>query len=695
MSRILIIGGSGLLGVNWAYRRRDIDEVHITFHQHNIKIDGVTSHNLDAKSFNEIQHLFEEIKPDLVVNCSGLTNINACETEPLFSYDCNVRVANYLSKSSVAEDIPYIQISTDHLFDGLSPKANEDQKPNPQNVYAAHKLEAENIVIKNHPNSLILRTTFFGWGSSYRQSFSDKILYDLKNRRQVLMYDDVFFTPLHTSQVIDYAHNLLDKGYNGIVNLCSGERISKYDFSVILANSFGYNGNTIQPIQASRQKNPVKRSLDLSLDDQKFTQILDIDSVSTQDAIDALRETIDLGEEINTIGRQIPYGRHYIDDADIEAVSKTIKSGALTQGPAIPKFEEQIAQYTGAKYAVAVSSATAGLHLAYLALGLNQGHSVLTSPITFVSTANAGFFCGGHVQFADIDPLTANIALDSVKLAIEQFDDIHIVAPVLFSGAADGVPEVAQYAKSKGKYVVEDAAHGLGGHYACGSKIGSCVYSDCTVFSLHPVKSIAAGEGGIITTNNETIYKSLLRLRSHGINKNDDPFINIDAAYTNGEPNLWYYEMSSLGYHYRFTDIQASLANSQLNKLDQFVSRRRELSHRYVSWLQDQHHIKRAQSIDINASANHLFVSAIDFEGLGRTRNDIMKQLRDKSIITQVHYIPVVNQPFFKKQGFKAEDFPISQAYYQAALSLPLYYGLTDREFNFVIDTMEQLLQKR
>ena len=695
MSRILIIGGSGLLGVNWAYRRRDLDEVHITIHQRNIKIDGVTSHHLDAKSIDEIQHLFEEIKPDLVVNCSGLTNVNACEATPILSYDCNVKIADYLSKSSAAAEIPYIQISTDHLFDGLSPKANEDQKPNPQNVYAAHKLEAENIVLKNHSNSLILRTTFFGWGGSYRQSFSDKILDDLKNHRQVLMYDDVFFTPLHTSQVIDYAHNLLDKGYSGIINLCSGERISKYDFSVILANSFGYDGNTIQPIQSSRQNNLVKRPLDLSLDDQKIIKILGIESVSIQDSIDALRETIDLGEEINAIGRQIPYGRHYIDDADIEAVSMTLKSGALTQGPAIPKFEERIAQYTGAKYAIAVSSATAGLHLAYMALGLSQGKSVLTSPITFVSTANAGYFCGGHVQFADIDPLTANIALDSVKSALDQFNDIHIVAPVLFSGAGDGVPEVAQYAKSKGKYVVEDAAHGLGGHYACGAKIGSCVYSDCTVFSLHPVKSIAAGEGGIITTNNEAIYKSLLKLRSHGINKNDDPFINIDEAYTNGEPNLWYYEMSSLGYHYRFTDIQASLANSQLDKLDQFVSRRRELAHRYVSWLQGKHLIKRAQSIDIDASANHLFVSAIDFEGLGRTRHDIMKQLRDKSIITQVHYIPVVNQPFFKKQGLTAKDFPVSQAYYQAALSLPLYYSLTDKEFDYVTDTMEQLLQER
>jgi UDP-4-amino-4,6-dideoxy-N-acetyl-beta-L-altrosamine transaminase len=693
MLRVLIIGGSGLLGANWAFRRRDVDEVHITSYKRNIKINGVTSHHLDARNMKALQNLLLDIKPDLVINCSGLTNVNACHHNPSLSHDCNVKIPYFLSKSLTEADIPFIQISSDHLFDGLLPKVNENQKPNPQNIYAAHKLEAEKIVLRNHPNSMILRTTFFGWGPSYRLSFSDKILNDLKNQRQVLMYDDVFFTPLHTSQVIDCAHSLFDKKYCGVINLCSGERISKYDFSVLLSNSFGYDGETIQPIQSFRKINAVKRPLDLSLDDQKIRKTLGIESFSIQDTLDALHETMDLGEEIKTIGRLIPYGRHYIDDKDIAAVSETLRSGALTQGPAILKFEERIAQYTGAKYAVAVSSATAGLHVAYKALGLGEGQSVLTSPITFVSTANAAYFCGGYVRFADIDPLTANIAIDAVKSALDKYSDVHIVTPVLFGGAAEGVPEIAQYAKTRGKHIVEDAAHGLGGHYACGAKIGSCKYSDCTVFSLHPVKSIAAGEGGVITTNNEFIYKTLLRLRSHGINKNDDPFIDIDKAYTDGEPNLWYYEMSTLGYHYRFTDIQASLANSQLDKLNQFVSRRRELAHRYVSWLQGQTYIKRAQSVDINASANHIFVCAIDFDSLGKSRNEIMKQLRNKSIITQVHYVPVVNQPFFKKQGFVAEDFPISQAYYEAALSLPLYFDLNDKDFNYVLKSIEQVLQ--
>lgn len=693
MSCVLIIGGSGLLGINWAHRRLNIDEVHITTNEHNIKIDGAFSHHLDAQNINDVRKLLKIVDPDLVVNCSGFTSVDACESNPAMSYAFNVKIADNLSKCSAEANINFIQISTDHLFDGHFPKADEHIKPKPQNVYAEHKLEAENIVLNNYPSSLILRTTFFGWGPSYRPSFSDKVLDDLRNDRQVVMYDDVYFTPLHTNEVIDYAHELVEMKKCGIFNLCSSERISKYDFTVLLAKKFGYDSDSIQPIQASRQNKKPKRPLDLSLDNRQCLKILKIDKIPIQESIDYLFQSTELGEKINSIGHYIPYGRHYLDDRDIEAVVKVLRSGALTQGPAILEFERQVCQYTGAKFAVAVSSATAGLHLSYMALGLRSGDSILTSPITFVSTANAAYYCSGKVRFADINPSTANIAFDAVKSSLDSYDDIKIVVPVLFGGSADGIIDVTKYAQAKGKFVVEDAAHGLGGSYECGAKIGSCKYSDCTVFSLHPVKSIAAGEGGVITTNNEAIYNSLLRLRSHGINKNDDPFIYNDEAYTNGEPNLWYYEMSTLGFHYRLTDIQASLANSQLEKLDKFVSRRREIAHRYVTWLEGENDISRGQSVDIDKSANHLFVSAIDFEGLRKTRHDFMKGLRDLSIVTQVHYIPVVNQPFFKNKGFNAEDFPHTQSFYRTALSLPLYYSLTDKEFDYVVEAIQQVLR--
>ena len=608
---------------------------------------------------------------------------------PRLSEEANFRAAEALSKVTAKYDIKLVHISTDHLFNGEKGLISEDIPPAPQNIYAFHKAAAEEHVLKFNSSALILRTTFFGWGPHYRQSFSDNILNKFQNGQQVLMFDDVYFTPVDTITLIDVTHELLKLGVSGIVNVCSKDRISKYTFSVWLAQEFGYDDKIIQPIQAYRIKSDVVRPKDLSLSDKKLRGILGINGIDVKDCISLLKKSSTISHEINLVGRVLPYGKHFVDQQDIEAVTKTLNSGWLTQGPAVPNFEERVADYTGAKYAVAVSSATAGLHLAYKALGVEENKSVLTSPITFVSTANAAYFCGGKARFADINPDTANICNHTVADAIERYDDIQVVAPVLFSGSADGIPEVARFAKSKGKMVVEDAAHGLGGSYICGSKIGSCKYSDCTVFSLHPVKSIAAGEGGVITTNDSEIYKSLLRLRSHGINKSDDRFINYDDAYTNGEPNLWYYEMSSLGFHYRLTDIQASLANSQLDKLDIFVSRRRELSLWYTEWLKTQTNIMRAQNIDVELSANHLLTVAIDFENLKVSRNDFMKALRVKNIVTQVHYIPVVNHPFYKSQGFDPNDFPKSQNYFSKALSLPLFYGLSNTDFEYVLEQLK------
>ena len=693
MSRIIIIGGSGLLGINWAFRRRELDEVHITTYKKNVCLEGIKTHTLDASDFIALTNLLEFVEPDLIINCVGLTDIEVCENNSELSYKINVVVAENIAKFAGINKIPLIHISTDHLFSGLSQKSNELSKPSPQNTYAKHKLLAERIVRSNSKEALILRTTFFGWGPEYRESLSDRILNMLTSGLQVQMFDDVFFTPLDCSTLVDIAHELVAKIKGETINCSSGKRISKYEFSVKLAEAFGFDGTQIQPIQASRIQNNVKRPLDLSLNDDRLRNILGKVSINIDECIDKLKNQRETCKDLRRVGKLIPYGKHFLDQHDIAAVTKTLKSGSLTQGETIPVFEERIANYTGSKYAIAVSSATAGLHLAYKALGVRQNRSVLTSPITFVSTANASYFCGGFARFADINPNTINISLEQVKKSIDKYNDIHVVAPVLFMGSAEGIPEVCTYAKSKGKFVVEDAAHGLGGVYSCGSKIGSCRYSDCTVFSLHPVKSIAAGEGGVITTNDHSIYKSLLRLRSHGVNKADDKFLNAKQAFTDGQVNLWYYEMTSLGFHYRFTDIQASLALSQMNKLDDFVNKRRDIANRYSTWIKKQNNVAQASNVNINESANHIYVISADFDKMGISRNNLMSSLRSKNIITQVHYIPVVNQPFYAQQGINQNNFPKSQKYYENALSLPLYYSLSDDDFNYVIKTIEKFLQ--
>lgn len=691
MSVILITGGSGLLAINWAIQRRHTDQVHCLMNHRMISIDGVTSHRADLADPVATKTLVEEIAPNIIVHTAGLTDVNQCECDAERSRIANVEIARNMAQICADLSIKLIHISTDHLFDGTAPFASEDDPAAPQNIYARHKLEAEKAVLEQHQDALIVRTTFFGWGPHYRRSFSDKILDTLENKGDLHMFDDVFFTPLSTRRLIDLSHQVADKGCSGIINICGGERISKYDFSVKLAKAFGHDADFIQPVQTARQRHPVTRPKDLSLSSLQMNELLGIGPVTIDEVIDDLKADLICRDEIFRLGKVIPYGKHFIDETDIDAVVKTLKSGFLTQGPTIPAFEQKIAEYVGVRYAVAVSSATAGLHLAYKALGLGPGQSVLTSPITFVSTANAAEFCGGQARFADIDLKTVNLDFKCAEKAIALHDDIAIVAPVLFGGAADGMPELATMARSKGKKIVEDAAHALGAKYQCGAMVGSCKYSDCTVFSLHPVKSISAGEGGIITTNDKDIYMSLLRLRSHGINKNDDPFLVKENAFTDGDVNLWYYEMRDIGFHYRITDIQISLALSQLDKLDAFIQRRRALVHRYREWCRQLPFLEHAQDIDPDCSANHLFVGAFDFEKIDFNRNRFMHAMRANNIITQVHYIPVVMQPHYANQGNRIEDFPAAAAYYDKALSLPLYYALEDAELEHVMRVIERL----
>ena len=431
--------------------------------------------------------------------------------------------------------------------------------------------------------------------------------------------------------------------------------------------------------------------MDMSLSNKKLKAVLPDENLSLEYGLRCLKnpEPRDLAHSV--ISKKIPYGRHSIDEVDAAAVQKTLLFHPITQGPTIELFERKIAEYCGAEYAVAVSSATAGLHLSYLALGLKNGDSVVVSPNTFVSTANASLYCGGSVKFADIDPKTLDLDPNNLHQLLTD-GNVKIVAPTIFGGSAEGIIEVCRQARDNKKLIVEDAAHGLGGKYSCGSKIGSCKYSDCTVFSLHPVKSIAAGEGGVITTNDPELNNIIKTLRSHGIQKDDPPVLNNDSAQTVGSINPWYYEMVRLGYHYRLTDIQASLALSQLGKIESFLERRRDLANRYDEWVHDKPHIYRKVKVDVQGSANHLYCVDIDFKELGMSRRDFMINLREDGIFTQVHYIPVTNHPFYQMMGYKENDHPHAAAHYNSTLSLPIYYGLKEQQFSYIKSRLETLL---
>jgi len=388
----------------------------------------------------------------------------------------------------------------------------------------------------------------------------------------------------------------------------------------------------------------------------------------------------------------IQYGRHHIDEDDIQAVAEVLRHGALTQGPVIEAFEKAVADYVGAKYAVAVSSGTAGLHIAALAAGVGPGNSIITSPITFVASSNAALFCGAGVHFTDIDPLTINLSPISLAESLRMHTETRAIIPVHFAGLPCDMEAIKLLADKSNMVIIEDAAHALGAKYKNGAWVGSCMYSLMTVFSFHPVKAIASGEGGMITTNDEPTYRKLLQFRSHGVNKLDDPFQIVSQSETNGHKNPWYYEMQTLGFNFRITDIQCALALSQFKKLSAFIARRKQLVKNYDAAFAGLKYVHPAQVTGREESGHHLYVIRINFDAIGMSRSQLMEALMARNVGSQVHYIPVPAHPYYRQLGFKPEDYPQAQSYYNEALTIPLFYDLTDEMQEQVINLIKEIV---
>lgn len=391
----------------------------------------------------------------------------------------------------------------------------------------------------------------------------------------------------------------------------------------------------------------------------------------------------------------IPYGKHFIDNADIEGVKAVLKSNSLTQGPKILEFEKKISKYVKSKYAVAVSSCTAGLHVSLLACEMKQGKTVITTPLTFVSTANVVEHSRAKLQLVDIESDYFNLDINILKRKyIDKKKNFDAIMPVHFAGNAFDTKKLRKLV-GKRKIIIEDAAHALGSKYKDGTMVGSCKYADVTVFSLHPVKTIACGEGGIITTNNKKIYKKLLRLRSHGINKLDDKFLKTKNAFTKGILNPWYYEMRELGLHYRMTDIQASLGITQLAKINKFLLKRVKISNYYTKIInKNKNKINFRSFLPENnlKSSNHLFIIKLDLKKISKSRAQIMAELRKQGIITQVHYIPVPLHPYYQKK-FKIKNFPNTLKYYKDCLSIPIFYSLNKKQQKYVFNKLVEVIK--
>lgn len=375
----------------------------------------------------------------------------------------------------------------------------------------------------------------------------------------------------------------------------------------------------------------------------------------------------------------LPYARQWVDEEDVQAVAAVLRSDYLTTGPAIDRFEREIAAYVGARYAVAFSSGTAALHAACFAAGIGRQDEVITSPLTFAASANCILYQGGNPVFADIDPQTYNICPKSIEASISH--NTKALIPVDYAGMPVNIDSIRSIAREHNLVVIEDAAHALGATYK-GKKIGSL--SDMTMFSFHPVKHITTGEGGLIATDNEEYWQKLLQFRTHGITR--------DAAKLKGSRDHWYYEMQFLGYNYRLTDIQAALGLSQLKRLSEFIVRRREYAGMYTSAFRNLEGVLCPSETPISSSSWHLYVLRLQTEKIKAGRREIFAALRRENIGVNVHYIPVYLHPYYQQLGYKKGLCPRAEAVYEEVISLPLFPAMTRQDVSDVIAAVNKVI---
>lgn len=381
---------------------------------------------------------------------------------------------------------------------------------------------------------------------------------------------------------------------------------------------------------------------------------------------------------------KIPYGRQNISEEDIKAVVEVLKSDFLTQGPVVPEFEKIVSKYCGAAYGIAVNSATSALHTACLALGVGPGDLVWTTPITFVASANCVRYCGADVDFVDIDPRTYNLSVECLAEKLQQAKTAgrlpKVVIPVHLAGQSCDMHGIAALAKQFNFKIIEDASHAIGASYR-GEKVGSCRYSDITIFSFHPVKIITTAEGGVAVTNDPALAKQMARLRSHGITRSPEEM-------THAPDGSWYYQQIELGFNYRMTEMQAALGVSQMTRLDQFVAQRHELVNRYDQLLEGSAVITPWQDPEAYSS-HHLYVVRVLGGVNGPSHSETFENLRSGGVGVNLHYIPVYRHPYYEKMGFKRADFPEAESYYKQAISLPLFPGLAKQEQNEVVHLLK------
>jgi perosamine synthetase len=709
--KLLITGVSGLLGNNLArYFARTFDVLGL-YNEHPVVIPGIRTDTCDLLGLDAVRRVLDGFRPSVVLHCASLANVDQCESDPELSELLNVACTRRIVDALEGSEAHLVYISTDSVYEGTKGRYSEEDAARPLNVYGRTKWEGERPVLER-PGGLVLRTNLFGWNIQDKKSLGEWILGELAAGRSIGGFRDAVFSTIYTMELARVIDVAIRRKLSGLYNCGSSDSCSKYEFALKIADRFGFDRHLIRPISIDDFEFRARRGKDLSFSTRRIEETLEYRMPGIDQSVDAFYKDYRCGvpEDIkenknNRSGRFsfIPYGRQWIDENDIQAVVQVLRSERITQGPKVEEFENALAEYCGARYAVAVNSGTSALHIACLAAGVGSGHEVITSPITFVASANCAAYCGARPVFADIDARTFNIAPDEIRKKMS--GRTAAVIPVHMAGQSCDMEAIAklvrQTAGDRKVFIIEDACHALGSLYK-GMKVGACNWSDMTVTSFHPVKHITTGEGGAVLTNDETLCRRLKRFRSHGITNRPEEFTVRERAYRqdpasgNPVPNPWYYEQLDLGYNYRITDIQSALGLSQMHKMGRIRSTRRGIVNRYneafgaLDWLTTPF---EAPDCDTNF---HLYIGLFDFEKIGMDRAEVALRLRSKGIQTQVHYIPVHLQPFFQAWfGTAKGDCPKAEAYYEKCLSLPLHAALSDAEVEMVILEVRALRERK
>lgn len=680
MKTIAFTGGSSLLAQSWIYKKDNRVDFILGKHRRELNKSKNKIFEFNYENVKKLSNQLTDNKIDIIINCIGLTDVEECEKDYEAAFKTNVKIAENIAKACQMAKIKLVHISTDHLFDGSSAFADENKTKSPLNNYAKTKSKGEDVILENCPEALIIRTNFFGLGPNYKPSFSDKIINNLENRENLNLFNDVYFTPVSVETLKSQTYLLIDQNAKGIFNVSSSERITKYQFGILLAKKFGYSEQLINPISINQLSNLTKRPKDMSLSNHKLSAFLNNSVRPLEEQIDEIK----LEKTKNKKRMVIPYGRQDISKKDIESVVNILKSDYVTQGPTTLQFENKVANYCGVKYAHSTNSATSALHVACLSLGVSEGDLVWTSPISFVASSNCALYCKADVDFVDIDPISYNMSPDALERKLVKAKSNgrlpKVVIPVHLSGQSCEMDKIYSLSKVYGFKIIEDASHSIGSFYK-GKPVGSCEYSDIAVFSFHPVKIITTCEGGMCLTNDPNLSSLIARYRSHGITRQAS-----EMSKTPDGP--WYYEQLNLGLNYRMNDVQAALGLSQMERLDEFVEKRRKIAKTYDDLLKIPMIQIPKQHPDTKSSW-HLYIIRLK-RNPNLTHRQLFEHFRSAGVLVNIHYIPIYRQPYYKKLGFKKKGFDESEKYYEEAISIPIFPELTLKEQKKVVDLIKQ-----